>query len=367
VPRTIIEIKEKIEYLSILDEHGSVDSKLEPALKAEQLKKMYWFMLLSRRADERMLNLQRQGRLGTFPQSSGHEAVSVGAAFALSKEDWHVPAYREQAGCLYRGWPLAQFLLYWGGYEEGNCIPEGVNDLPICVPVASQLLHAVGLGMAMNICKDKNVALTYFGDGSSSEGDFHEALNFASVFSAPVVFVCLNNQYAISVPISRQMKSETIAQKAISYGMPGIRVDGNDVLAVYAATKEAVDRARSGGGPTLIEAVTYRLTPHTTADDPRRYRSSEEEATWAKRDPLIRSRKYLLDKKVVSEKDLADMDTAVTEEINSAIKQFEEMAASAKLNNPLRMFDYLYASLPEFLAEQKKELTHFLGEAQPAT
>jgi pyruvate dehydrogenase E1 component alpha subunit len=367
VPRTTIEIKEKIEYLSILDEHGSLDSKLEPALTAEQLKKMYWFMFLSRRADERMLNLQRQGRLGTFPQSSGHEAISIGAAFALTAQDWHVPAYREQAGCLYRGWPLVQFLLYWGGYEEGACIPEGVNDLPYCVPIATQLLHAAGLGMAMNIRKDKKVVVTYFGDGASSEGDCHEALNFASVFAAPVVFVCLNNQYALSIPLSRQMKSETIAQKAISYGMPGIRVDGNDVLAMYVAAKEAVDRARKGGGPTLIEAVTYRLTAHTTADDPRRYRSSEEEAVWAKRDPLIRLRKYLQEKKILNEKDFSDMDAAVTEEINAAIKKFEEIIATPELNDPLRMFDHLYFSMPEFLAEQKAELAQFLTGVQPAS
>jgi pyruvate dehydrogenase E1 component alpha subunit len=364
VPRTTIDIKEKIEYLSILDEHGHVDSKLEPQLTPEQLKEMYWFMLLSRRADERMLNLQRQGRLGTFPQSSGHEAISIGSAFVLNKQDWHVPAYREQAGCLYRGWPLVQFLLYWGGYEEGARIADGVNDLPICVPVATQLLHATGLGMAMNVRKDKHVVMTYFGDGASSEGDCHEALNFASVFAAPVVFICLNNQYAISVPLERQMKCKTVAQRAIAYGMPGIRVDGNDVLAVYVAAKEAVDRARKGLGPTLIEGLTYRLTPHTTSDDPRRYRSSEEEALWAKRDPLIRLRQYLLAKKSFKEKDFADMDLKATEEINTAIQQFEELASTPKLNEPLRMFDHLYASMPEFLAEQKAELANFLKQAQ---
>jgi pyruvate dehydrogenase E1 component alpha subunit len=364
MPRTSIEIKEKIEYLSILDEYGQVDSELEPELTPGQLQKMYWFMLLSRRADERMLNLQRQGRIGTFPQSSGHEAISIGATFALNEQDWHVPAYREQAGCLYRGWPLFQFLLYWGGYEEGACVPKGVNDLPFCVPVASQLLHAAGLGMAMNIRKDKHVVMTYFGDGASSEGDFHEALNFASVFAAPVIFVCLNNQYAISVPLSRQMKSETVAQKAVGYGMPGIRVDGNDVLAMYAASKEAVERARGGGGPTLIEALTYRLTPHTTADDPRRYRSSEEETVWAKRDPLIRVRKYLQEKNILTEKDFAEMDPKANEEINAAINKFEEMAACAELNDPLRMFDYLYFSMPKFLAEQRVELAQFLTETR---
>ena len=166
------------------------------------------------------------------------------------------------------------------GFEEGAQPPEGVNDLPICVPVASQLLHAAGLGMAMNVQGDKKVVMTYMGDGATSEGDCHEALNFASVFQAPVVFVCLNNQFAISVPIAKQMRNKTIAQRAIAYGMPGIQVDGNDVLAVYSATKEAVERARRGEGPTLIECMTYRYTPHTTADDPKRYRSEEEAQTW---------------------------------------------------------------------------------------
>lgn len=363
MPRKLIEIKDKIEYLSILDERGSVDSELEPKLTAEQLKQIYWFMLLSRRADERMLNLQRQGRLGTFPQSSGHEAVSIGSAFALTRQDWHVPAYREQAGCLYRGWPLVQFLLFWGGYEEGSRIADGVNDLPFCVPIASQLLHAAGIGMAMQVRKAKQAVMTYFGDGASSEGDCHEAMNFASVFGAPVVFICLNNQYALSVPLSRQMKSETIAQRAIAYGMPGIRVDGNDVLAVYVAAKQAVDRARNGGGPSLIEGVTYRLTPHTTADDPKRYRTSEEEAIWAKRDPLIRFRKYVQDKNVMTKNDLDETDAKVDAEIKNAIKKFEELTGSAELSNPLRMFDYLYVQMPEFLVEQKAELASYLASS----
>lgn len=204
-----------------------------------------------------------------------------------------MPAYRELAGLLYRGWSIETILLYWNGYEEGARPPEGVNDLPVCVPIASQLLHASGIGMAMNLRKDKGVVMTYFGDGASSEGDTHEAMNFAAVYNAPVVFVCLNNQYAISVPIAKQMKNETIAQRAIAYGMPGIRVDGNDVLAVYVATQEAVERARRGEGPTLIEGLTYRFTPHTTADDPKRYRSDEECQLWTKREPLSRFHKYL--------------------------------------------------------------------------
>ncbi|HEY9713420.1 MAG TPA: thiamine pyrophosphate-dependent enzyme, partial [Chroococcales cyanobacterium] len=177
MPRKPIELQFTLEYLSILDEHAELDKKLEPKLTNAELKSMYRTMLLARRADERMLNMQRQGRIGTFPQASGHEAISMGTAFAITKDDWFVPAYRELAGMLHRGWPLDTLLLYWMGLEEGAKVPAGVNDLPLCVPVASQLLHAAGIGMAMNIRKEQKVVMTFFGDGSSSEGDCHEAMN----------------------------------------------------------------------------------------------------------------------------------------------------------------------------------------------
>ena len=326
MPRTPIELPFKLEYLSILDENAELDKKLEPKLSPSELKTLFRYMLLARRADERMLNMQRQGRIGTFPQASGHEAISMGSIFCLKKEDWLVPAYRELAGMLYRGWPLETILLYWNGFEEGAKVPEGVNDLPMCVPVASQLLHAAGIGMAMNIQKETKVVLTFFGDGSSSEGDCHEALNFASVFNAPVVFICLNNQYAISVPISRQMKNKTIAQRAIAYGMPGIRVDGNDVLAVYSATQEAIERARKGEGPTLIECLTYRFTPHTTADDPKRYRSDDESTKWHKREPLLRFAKYLEAKGIMNEQERAKLEEELDVEIKAAVQKAEALS-----------------------------------------
>jgi pyruvate dehydrogenase E1 component alpha subunit len=247
------------------------------------------------------------------------------------------------------------------GYEEGAQPPEGVNDLPIAVPIASQLLHAAGLGMANNLRGDKNVVMTYFGDGASSEGDTHEALNFASVYRAPVVFMCLNNQYAISVPLAKQMKNETIAQRAIAYGMPGIRVDGNDVLAVYAATQEAIERARKGEGPTLIEALTYRYTPHTTADDPSRYRSDEECATWLAKEPLIRFEKYLKTKKIMSDADFKKVEEEIENKINTAITNAEEACKHPPLSDPLQMFDNLYGTLPPHLAEQREELANYLG------
>ncbi|MBX9568844.1 MAG: pyruvate dehydrogenase (acetyl-transferring) E1 component subunit alpha [Candidatus Obscuribacterales bacterium] len=361
MPRTPIDVPHKLEYLSILNENGEVDSKLEPKIEAKQLKEMYRWMLFARRVDERLLKLQRQGRIGTFPQASGHEAISLGSVVNLQKSDWHVPAYRELAGFLYRGWTLEQILIYWMGYEEGAVPPEGTNDLPISVPIASQLLHAAGIGMANNLKGDKNVVMTYFGDGASSEGDCHEAMNFAAVYQAPVVFVCLNNQYAISVPLTKQMRNQTIAQRALSYGMDGIRVDGNDVLAVYVAAKEAVDKARNGGGPTLIEALTYRYTPHTTADDPTRYRSTDECNTWMAKEPLIRFEKYLKAKKVVTDADLKTMEAEIEARIDEAITNAEEACKHPPLSDPLKMFDYLYSELPSNLVEQKEELAKHLG------
>jgi len=361
MPRTPIELPFKLEYLSILNEKGDVDTALEPKLEAKQLKDMFRWMLYSRRVDERLLKLQRQGRIGTFPQSSGHEAISLGSIVNIESHDWHVPAYRELAGQLYRGWPLETILTYWMGFEEGAQPPVGVNDLPIAVPIASQLLHAAGMGMASNLRGDNNVVMTYFGDGASSEGDCHEALNFASVYQAPVVFICLNNQYAISVPITKQMRNETIAQRAIAYGMPGIRIDGNDVLAVYVAAKEAVERARAGGGPSLIEAVTYRYTPHTTADDPTRYRSDDECQTWFAKEPLIRFEKYLKNKKILTDADLKTMEEEIESRINQAIASAEEACKHPPLNDPLVMFDHLYATLPMHLQEQRDELARYLG------
>ncbi|MBC7997238.1 MAG: pyruvate dehydrogenase (acetyl-transferring) E1 component subunit alpha [Leptolyngbya sp.] len=359
MPRKSIELP-KIEYLSILNENGELDKELEPKIDPKGLIEMYRYMLLARRTDERMLLMQRQGRCGTFPQSSGHECISMASIFNINKDDWHVPAYRELAGLLWRGWPLESILLYWNGFEEGAAPPEGVNDLPVCVPIASQLLHAAGIGMAINMEKTEKVVMTYFGDGASSEGDCHEALNFASVFKAPVVFMCLNNQYAISVPLSRQMACETIAQRAVAYGMPGIRVDGNDVLAVYQAAKEAVERARRGEGPSLIECLTYRVTPHTTSDDPKRYRSDEETKEWVLKDALPRFAKYLDQKGVLPEAKRLEMEEEIDKTIKAAVQKAEVMFQSDELLNPLHMFDYLFADMSPALQEQRDELAeHF--------
>jgi pyruvate dehydrogenase E1 component alpha subunit len=280
MPRRKINISTKVEYLSILDEKGKLDTKLDPKIPAEQLLKLHRTMLLGRRFDERLLSLQRQGRIGTFAPITGQEASQVGAVAALRPSDWMVPSFRETVAEIWRGRTLESVILLFGGYNEGGLVEDERNDLPMSVPVGSQVLHAVGLGWAMKYRGKDDVAMTFFGDGGTSEGDFHEGLNFAAVYRAPVIFVCQNNQWAISIPRSKQTLSKTIAQKAVAYGMPGMQVDGNDVLAVYAGAKEAVERARSGGGPTLIECVTYRMMMHTTADDPKRYRTEKEVAGW---------------------------------------------------------------------------------------
>ena len=357
MPRKEISIPDKIEHISILNEKGELDKALEPDIPEDLLLRLFRAMLLGRKFDERLLNLQRQGRIGTFAPTNGQEAAHLGATAALRPSDWFVPAFRETAAEIWRGRTLESVIIYYNGFNEGVDIPEDSNDLPVSVPVGSQIIHAVGLAWAARYRQKDDVAMVFFGDGATSEGDFHEGLNFASVFQTPVIFVCQNNHWAISTPRSKQTRSKTLAQKALAYGMPGIQVDGNDILAVYAAAQEAVNRARSGGGPTLIECVTYRMAVHTTADDPKRYRTEEEVEQWKKRDPIIRFQKYLIDKGVLSENKIAGLDSEVEEEIQSAIDRAE--AQMKTLGDPIDMFKHTYAEMPPFLKEQKEA---FAGE-----
>ncbi len=359
MPRKKITISEKMEYLSILNEKGQLDKKLEPDISEDVLLRMHRAMLLARKFDERMLNLQRQGRIGTFPPIKGQEAAQLGTIAHLRSGDWMVPAFRETAAEIWRGRSLESIIIYNNGYNEGVDIPADRNDMPISVPVGSQILHAVGLGWAAKYRKKDDVAMTFFGDGATSQGDFHEGLNFAAVFQVPVVFVCQNNHWAISIPLSKQTRSKTLAQKAAAYGMPGIQVDGNDILAVYAAAQEAVARARSGGGPTLIECVTYRLMMHTTADDPKRYRTDDEVEQWSKRDPMIRFEKYLEEKGLLSEKKRNQVESEVLEAIQAAIDGAERQMET--LGDPLEMFDHAYADIPSYLNEQKADLASELS------
>jgi len=365
MPRRKIIIENKIEYLSILNAKGELDKKLEPDIPDEFLLKLHRTMLLARKFDERLLSLQRQGRIGTFPPISGQEAAHLGAAAALRLSDWFVPAFRETAAEIWRGRPLENVIIYNNGYNEGATIPPESHDFPISVPVGSQVLHAVGLGWAANYRGKDDVAMAFFGDGATSEGDFHEGLNFAAVFQAPVVFVCQNNHWAISIPLSRQTRSKTLAQKALAYGMPGIQVDGNDILAVFAAAQEAVERARSGGGPTFIECVTYRLMMHTTADDPKRYRTDKEVEQWQKRDPLPRFQNYLMGKGLLSEAGLAEIESEIMQEIQNAVDRAEEQMKT--LGGPLDMFEYAFAELPPYLKEQKQAFERELADLNKET
>ena len=351
MPRETINISDKIDYLSILNHNGVLDEELEPKIPEEVLLRLYRTMLLARRFDERLLNLQRQGRIGTFPPISGQEAAHLGAVAPLRKSDWMVPAFRETAAEIWRGRSLESVIIYNNGYNEGSHIPEEMNNLPISVPVGSQILHATGISWAMKYRQKDDVAMVFFGDGATSQGDFHEGLNFAAVFQVPAIFVCQNNQWAISMPRSRQTRSNTLAQKAVAYGMPGIQVDGNDILAVYAAAQEAVERARSGKGPTLIECVTYRVAVHTTADDPMRYRSDEEVAEWKDRDPLPRFEKYLIQKELLADSELEKIESGVMAEIQAAVDHAEEQMKS--MGDPVDMFEHAYAEMPPYLQEQK--------------
>ena len=360
MPRKEIKFPDKIENISILNEYGELDEALEPDIPQDFLLRLYRTMQLSRKFDERLLSLQRQGRIGTFPPISGQEAAHLGAAAVLRPGDWFVPAFRETAAEIWRGRSLESVILYNNGYNEGVNIPADSNDLPISIPVGSQILHAVGLAWAAKYRQTDNVAMAFFGDGATSEGDFHEGLNFASVFQTPAIFVCQNNHWAISIPRSKQTRSQTLAQKALAYNMPGIQVDGNDVLAVYAAAREAVERARSGGGPTLIECVTYRMAVHTTADDPKRYRTDEEVEQWRKRDPITRFQKYLSAKGVLSEDKIEALDSEIEEEIQSAINHAEEQMQV--LDDPTDMFEHAYAEKPPYLEAQKDAFAMELAE-----
>ncbi|MBI4718381.1 MAG: pyruvate dehydrogenase (acetyl-transferring) E1 component subunit alpha [Planctomycetes bacterium] len=351
MPRKPIKTKPKVEYLSILDETGRIDEALDPKLDADRSLYLYRLMVIARRMDERCINMQRQGRIGTYGPCRGQEAAHCAATLVMEPEDWIVHAFREPGSFYHRGWPLETVLKFWGGYEEGCQPPAGARDLPISVPIGSQIPHAMGIAWAMKLRGDNHAVLCYFGEGATSEGDFAEAMNFAGVYHLPVVFLCQNNQWAISIPRERQTASETIAQKAVAFGFDGLQLDGNDALAVYAGTKEAVDKAKAGGGPTLIEAVTYRLGVHTTADDPTKYRTGDEVEKWEKRDPIPRFEKYLVRRGVLTARLKDELEKDVLGEIAAAVERFE----ASRDVDPLDCFQYMYKELPAELVEQREE------------
>ncbi len=342
----------------IIDKDGILTGIMEPGISKKDLKKIFSCMLTSRQADQKAFKLQRQGRMGTFAPSLGHEACQVGSAFALRKDDWFFPYFRDLGTYVTLDFPLMNYFLYWMGNEKGMIIPQSLNIFPLAIPVASQLPHAVGAGMAINIKNTKAAVLCTFSDGATSQGDFHEALNFAGVYKTPNVFMCYNNQYAISLPREKQTASKTLAQKAEAYGFEGILVDGNDVLAVYSKTKEALEKARTGGGPTLIEAYTYRLSSHTTSDDASKYRSENEANLWKDKDPIKRFRIYLQRQGIWNEAFEENILKQAETEINQAVKDAENIPPPTSED----IFSFTYQDMPPHLAEQLDELETFLKE-----
>jgi pyruvate dehydrogenase E1 component alpha subunit len=344
----------KGEQLKILDKDGNViDKSLEPALSRDTLRSLYKWMVFAREADRKALKLQRQGRMGTYAPIEGQEACEVGSALACEKQDWMVVMYRNLGAAWAFGMPLKGVYQYWMGWEVGNKAPEGVNCLPISIPVGTQPLHAVGIGMAMRLKGESGKAvIVYNGDGGTSKGDFYGALNFSGVFQAPTVFFVENNQFAISYPRKRQTAAKTIAQKGVACGVPGVQVDGNDVLAVFVATKEAMDRARSGGGPTLIEGVTYRMGPHTTVDDPNLYRSEEEVNRMRDFDPIKRMRNYLATKGLWDE----SWEKQVLDEASKTIEAATAEAEATPTHTPEEITEYMFAERTPRLREQTEWL-----------
>jgi pyruvate dehydrogenase E1 component alpha subunit len=341
-----------IDRVEVMDQEGHVDEALLPALSSEKMLALYGHMVLTRQFDERMFKLQRQGRMGTFGRVAGQEAAHVGAAFALQPDDWLVPAFREMGALILRGIPLEQLLQYWGGDERGAAHPRNLRTLPVAIPVGTHMLHAVGIAWAMKQAGEKVAALTFFGEGATSEGDFSEAMNMAAVFKLPVVFFCQNNQYAISLPYSKQTASPTVAQKALAYGMFGVQVDGNDVFAVYRVAKEALERARTGQEPTLIEAVTYRVMDHTTSDDSRRYRAEDEVEPWRQRDPIERFGRYLRAKGLLDDAVAAKVLAEADQKVADAVTAFEAIAPPG----PEEIFKHVFAEMTPQLVEQQAEL-----------
>lgn len=347
-----------IEHVRFLDPAGQAARPLPVfADDPDALIALYKAMVLTRTFDAKAVALQRTGRLGTFASSLGQEAVGVGVAAAMRPADVLLTSFREQGGQFLRGVSMTELLLYWGGDERGSDFAGPREDFPICVPVGTHVPHAAGVALAFRLRSEPRVAVCVLGDGATSRGDVYEALNFAELHRLPAVFVINNNQWAISVPRARQTAAETLAQKAVAAGMPGCQVDGNDVIAVRYVAGEAIERARAGEGPTLIEALTYRLSDHTTADDASRYRDDAEVSLRWKEEPLARLRRYLTESghwtKAEEEALIADCGNRV----DAAV---EEYLATPPMP-PTAMFDHLYAELPAALAAQRAELAEAEG------
>ncbi len=348
-----------INRISILDEQGKFDASLGDGLiPDEDVVAIYKHMLVCRHFDEIAFKLQRSGRMGTYPENRGQEVPSLAAAYVLQKNDWMVTCYRENAGLFWRGLPKEKILLHWMGDERGNHVNE-CNVTPLAIAIGSQMLHATGLAWASKYKKDGAIACTFFGDGATSEGDFHEAANFAANLNIPVVFVCQNNGWAISTPTKLECSAPTVAQRGLAYGMDCVQADGNDLFAMVKVIREATQNARENNRPTFIEALTYRLGDHTTADDARRYRDADELEMWQKRDPLIRTRMYLEQKDLWSGAKEEEQLAAAAMEIAQVVKNAEEIDAPSATD----IFDSMYTDMSDELQRQRQTMrTSSLGQ-----
>ncbi|GGB57929.1 pyruvate dehydrogenase (acetyl-transferring) E1 component subunit alpha [Fictibacillus barbaricus] len=353
--KTIDAVQDQFETFQILSEDGEVvNESAMPKLSDEQLQELMRRMVYTRIWDQRAISLNRQGRLGFYAPVAGQEASMLGTQFALDKEDWILPGYRDIPQIVFHGLPLYQAFLYSRGHFQGGQIPEGVNVLMPQIIIGAQIIQAAGVGFGLKKNGKKNVCITYTGDGGASQGDFYEGLNFAGAYGANTIFVVQNNRFAISVPVEKQSAAKTIAQKAVAAGIEGIQVDGMDVLAVYAATQQARERAIAGDGPTLIETLTYRYGPHTMAgDDPTRYRTKELDDEWEKKDPLVRFRKFLEKKNLWSE----DQENKVVEEAKEDIKAAIKKADGAPKQKVTDLINFMFEELPYNLREQLEEYT----------
>src|SRR2546422_3998922 len=326
-----------------------------PDLSAERLLSLYRYMQLGRAFSNKIIALQRQGRATTSGSLAGQEATAVGLAAPLQAQDWLTSSYREIASFIVRGFPLATLVYTFRGFTPEN-FPRETHCLPVQIVIGTQMLHAVGLAMAAKISGDPTVAVGVCGDGATSEGDFNEALNFAGVFHAPVVLVVQNNGWAISVPRHKQSAAQILAARGAGFGIPSVLVDGNDILAVYDVMQQAVNRARAGQGPTLVETLTYRIGAHTTADDPTRYRTPDEVEFWRTKDPLVRFQRFLMSRDLLDEAEDQQLIQVIEEEINEAVRVAEAMPPIA----PDSFFDYTSASLSPRLQEQRTDLLRYV-------
>lgn len=341
----------------IIDDNGKVvNPSYMPSLSDSEVLKVYKQMLFARTADLQTVSYQRQGRIFTYPPNYGQEAISAAVGLRIRENDWLVPAFREMGAMLSKGVTLKELFMYFMGYEDGSAFKGANRVLPISVPIASQLVHASGIGYAINQTKEDSIVYAFVGDGGTSEGDFHEAINFAGVWKVPVIFIIQNNQYGISTPTRMQTASESLAIKAVAYGVKGIKVDGNDLFAMIKAIDESIEVCKKGEGPVLIEAITYRKGAHTTSDDPTKYRTKEEEMEWDKKDPMKRLMAYLQERGLWSTNEEEAILPQYKEEVD---RQFIEAENYGPYPNE-DVFKYMYSQMPDDLKDQLNEYERFL-------